>query len=320
VVELLDAVERLRPGAVLTDIRMPPGHSTEGIEAAHAIRARHPEVGVVVLSQHAEETYAFLLLQHGTDGLAYLLKDRVGDLDELLRALKEVAAGRSVIDPRIVELLLARRARLADSALGRLSPREREVLQQTAEGKTNAAIARALVLLESAVEKHTNAIFSKLGLAEEPQVHHGWRPFWPCCARRVTNQHTTSRNSSPRGAPALAPSTMWRDQFHQLIRNAPVSCRALLYGTGMTQCHDFPARRSHPRIGLAMVRPDVLGLARPNVRGVIHGSIGRQAPGLLRRPVDGTAARGVARIGVWWPTCRFASRRRCERANRSSLR
>jgi DNA-binding NarL/FixJ family response regulator len=171
VAELLDAVERLRPGAVLTDIRMPPGHSTEGIEAAHAIRARHPDVGVVVLSQHAEETYAFLLLQHGTDGLAYLLKDRVGDLDELLRALKEVAAGRSVIDPRIVELLLARRARLADSALDRLSPREREVLQQMAEGKTNAAIARALVLSESAVEKHANAIFSKLGLAEEPQVH-----------------------------------------------------------------------------------------------------------------------------------------------------
>jgi DNA-binding NarL/FixJ family response regulator len=171
VAELLDAVERLRPGAVLTDIRMPPGHSTEGIEAAHAIRARHPEVGVVVLSQHAEETYAFLLLQHGTDGLAYLLKDRVGDLDELLRALKEVVAGRSVIDPRIVELLLARRARLEDSALGRLSPREREVLQQMAEGKTNAAIARALVLSESAVEKHANAIFSKLGVAEEPQVH-----------------------------------------------------------------------------------------------------------------------------------------------------
>src|SRR6185295_9954884 len=107
----------LHPEAVLTDIRMPPGHHVEGIEAAHAIRARYPNVGVVVLSQHADEAYAFELLKHGTAGLAYLLKERVGDLDELLRALGEVVGGRSVIDPRVVELLVAHRVRVAASPI-----------------------------------------------------------------------------------------------------------------------------------------------------------------------------------------------------------
>src|SRR5487761_764078 len=106
--ELLDAVERLRPHAVLTDIRMPPGHDMEGIEAAHRIRALHPDIGVVVLSQHAEEAYAFQLLKNGTSGLAYLLKERVGDLSELLRAVRETVEGRSVIDAVVVEALLAR--------------------------------------------------------------------------------------------------------------------------------------------------------------------------------------------------------------------
>src|SRR5918912_3984 len=169
--ELLDAVERVRPQAVLTDIRMPPGHQTEGIQAAHAIRSKHPEVGVVVLSPHAEEAYAFQLFQQGTAGLAYLLKERVGELDELLRALHEVVAGRSVIDSQIVELLVAHRVRVADSPVSRLSPRELEVLHQMAQGKSNGAIAQALVLSESAVEKHVNAIFSKLGVAEERHVH-----------------------------------------------------------------------------------------------------------------------------------------------------
>src|SRR5438105_8184717 len=152
--ELIDAVERLRPEAVLTDIRMPPGHRTEGIEAAHTIRASHSQVGVVVLSQHADEAYAFQLFRHGTAGLAYLLKERVGDPDELLRALKEVVAGRSVIDSQIVELLLTQRRREADSPIATLSRRELEVVQQMAEGKTNGGIAEALVLSESAVEKH----------------------------------------------------------------------------------------------------------------------------------------------------------------------
>lgn len=169
--ELLGAVGRLRPDVAITDIRMPPGHHMEGIAAAHMIRAAHPEIGVIVLSQHADEAYAYALFQHGTAGLAYLLKERVGDLGELLRALREVAAGRSVIDPRVVELLVAHHARRRESPLSPLSPRELEVLRIMAEGRTNRAIAEALVLSESAVEKHVNAIFSKLGLAEEPQVH-----------------------------------------------------------------------------------------------------------------------------------------------------
>ena len=167
--ELLDAVDRLHPQAVLTDIRMPPGHDMEGIEAAHRIRAQHPEVGVVVLSQHADEGYAFELLRNGTAGLAYLLKERVGDVDELLRSLRETVAGRSVIDPVVVEALLRRRGRA--SPLAELTPRETDVLREMAQGKTNAAIAASLSVSESAVEKYANAIFSKLGLSEEKQVH-----------------------------------------------------------------------------------------------------------------------------------------------------
>jgi len=169
--ELLDAVDRLLPNAVLTDIRMPPGHDMEGIDAAHQIRARHPRVGVVVLSQHADAAYAFQLLKDGTGGLAYLLKERVGDVDELLRALRETIAGRSVIDPVVVEALLARRGRQAHSPLATLTPRETDVLREMAQGKTNAGVADSLSVSESAVEKYGNAIFSKLGLSEEPQVH-----------------------------------------------------------------------------------------------------------------------------------------------------
>jgi DNA-binding NarL/FixJ family response regulator len=126
---------------------------------------------VVVLSQHADSVYAFELLKDGASGLAYLLKDRVGELDELLRALREVVLGRSVIDAQIVEGLVGRRARRAASSLERLTPREREVLREMASGRTNAGIAEALVLSESAVEKHVNAIFAKLGLSAEHQVH-----------------------------------------------------------------------------------------------------------------------------------------------------
>ena len=169
--ELLDAVERLRPDAVVTDIRMPPGHDMEGIEAAHRIRARHPQVGVVVLSQHADEGYAYELLKNGTGGLAYLLKERVGDLEDLVRAIRETVAGRSVIDPAVVEALLARRSRLANSPISELTPREMDVLREMAQGKTNAAVAAALSVSESAVEKYGNAIFSKLGLSEEKLVH-----------------------------------------------------------------------------------------------------------------------------------------------------
>jgi DNA-binding NarL/FixJ family response regulator len=168
--DLLVAVENLRPDAVLTDIRMPPGHQTEGIEAAHAIRARYPRVGVVVLSQHSDAAYAEQLLKNGTDGLGYLLKSRVGELDQLLHALREVAAGRSVIDAGVVERLIDYRSRQARSPVRLLSAREIEVIRSMAEGKSNASIAEGLHLSESSVEKYVNSIFSKLGLSEERLV------------------------------------------------------------------------------------------------------------------------------------------------------
>jgi DNA-binding NarL/FixJ family response regulator len=165
--ELLQAVEALRPDVVLTDIRMPPGHQVEGIEAAHAIRERYPAIGVVVLSQHSDAAYAVQLLKDGTDGLGYLLKTRIGELDELLRALREVAAGRSVVDPGVVERLVDYRSRQVESPLRLLSPREVDVLREMAEGKSNSSIAADLHLSESSVEKYVNSIFSKLGLSEE---------------------------------------------------------------------------------------------------------------------------------------------------------
>ncbi len=169
--ELLSAVAETRPDAVITDIRMPPGHHMEGIEAAHRIRADHPDVGIVVLSQHADESYAYELLKHGTDGLAYLLKDRVGDVDELLRALREVTAGRSAIDARVVDALVQRRERRAESGLDLLTPRERDVLREMAQGKSNAGISSALSLSESAVEKHVSSIFIKLGRPGGEGIH-----------------------------------------------------------------------------------------------------------------------------------------------------
>jgi DNA-binding NarL/FixJ family response regulator len=169
--ELMTAVDRDRPDAVLTDIRMPPTSTTEGIDAARKIRADHPEIGVVVLSQYAEEEYAYELLKDGAAGLGYLLKERVADLDELVRALTEVARGGSVLDPKVVEALVARKDRAAHSPLAQLTEREREVLGQMAQGKNNGAIAKSLFLTERAVEKHINSLFHKLGLTEETEVH-----------------------------------------------------------------------------------------------------------------------------------------------------
>jgi len=164
--ELLDAVRRLSPDAVLTDIRMPPGHHMEGIQAARAIRDAHPDTGVVVLSQHADESYALALFADGSAGLGYLLKDRIGDLEDLVHALREVRAGGSVIDPQIVDTLVRRRTAVSTSPLTALSPRELEVLREMAQGKTNAGIEQSLYLSASTVEKHVTAIFTKLRLPE----------------------------------------------------------------------------------------------------------------------------------------------------------
>jgi DNA-binding NarL/FixJ family response regulator len=174
--DLLDAVRRLRPDAVLTDIRMPlspdraeDAEHMEGIDAAHAIRADYPGIGVAVLSQFSDENYAFALLRNGTTGLAYLLKDRLADIEDVIRALREVAQGGSVIDPLIVDTLM-RRTKAEGSPLDSLTPRELDVLREMARGKTNPGIGEALNLKGPTVEKHVSSIFSKLHLTEEP-VH-----------------------------------------------------------------------------------------------------------------------------------------------------
>jgi DNA-binding NarL/FixJ family response regulator len=164
-------VEKVDPDVVVTDIRMPPTGSDEGIRAANQLRIERPKVGVVVLSQYSEPSYALALLANGSDGRAYLLKERVSDIEDLLSAIRTVAEGGSVIDPRVVEQLVSATARNAPSDLDRLTAREREILSEMAQGKNNAAIAATLVLSERAVEKHSNSIFSKLGLSEERDVN-----------------------------------------------------------------------------------------------------------------------------------------------------
>jgi len=168
---LIAAVEAEKPDVVLTDIRMPPTGTDEGIRAAEEIRESHPEVGVVVLSQYVDPAYALHLFEHGSERRAYLLKERVSDIDQLLAAIKEVARGGSVIDPKVVEALVAARSKTSESPLAHLTKREGEVLSEMAQGKNNAAIASALVLTERAVEKHINSIFSKLSLSEEEDAH-----------------------------------------------------------------------------------------------------------------------------------------------------
>jgi DNA-binding NarL/FixJ family response regulator len=168
---LLAAVETERPDVVITDIRMPPGDADEGIQAAERLRETNPEIGVVVLSQYANPSYALALLKGGTAGRAYLLKERVKDLGELEAAIHAVAEGGSMIDPKVVEALVAENARSEESPLNQLTPRERDVLRAMAEGKNNAAIADALVLTERSVEKVIHSIFLKLGLTWEKAVH-----------------------------------------------------------------------------------------------------------------------------------------------------
>jgi DNA-binding NarL/FixJ family response regulator len=168
---LLTAVDAERPDVVLTDIRMPPRGIDEGIQAAERLRTTHPEIGVVVLSQYGEPGYALALLDAGTAGRAYLLKERVDDVTQLVGAIRAVAAGGSVIDPKVVEALVAERARVEASPVHGLTARERDVLREMAEGKNNAAIAGSLFLSERSVENVIHSIFLKLGIAWEASVH-----------------------------------------------------------------------------------------------------------------------------------------------------
>lgn len=163
--QLLSAVEEHAPDVVITDIRMPPTQTDEGIQAALRIRSEHPETGVVVLSQYAEPEYALRLFANGSSGLAYLLKERVGDLDSLHAAIRAVDVDRSVVDPSVVDVLVKARIAEEQSLLHRLSPREMDVLAEMAQGLNNAAIAEKLFVSQRAVEKHINSIYGKLDVS-----------------------------------------------------------------------------------------------------------------------------------------------------------
>jgi DNA-binding NarL/FixJ family response regulator len=165
------AVDQLRPDVVVTDIRMPPSETDEGIRFAEELRSTHPEVGVVILSQHIEPLYALTLFEHGSPGRAYLFKERITDGEQLGRAVREVATGGALVDPRVVDELLGHWNDRADSPLARLTPRERETLALVAEGRSNGSVAAALGITERAVERHINAIFSKLELTEPEKVN-----------------------------------------------------------------------------------------------------------------------------------------------------
>jgi DNA-binding NarL/FixJ family response regulator len=168
---LLAAVDEHTPDVVVTDIRMPPDESDEGIRAAERLRETHPDVGVVVLSQYASPAFALALLEGGSGRRAYLLKERVNDLEQLVAAIRTVVEGGSVIDPKVVDVLVAEKTRSEASPLNELTARERDVLREMAEGKNNAAIAATLFLTERSVEKVIHSIFLKLGLTWEPAVH-----------------------------------------------------------------------------------------------------------------------------------------------------
>jgi DNA-binding NarL/FixJ family response regulator len=167
---LLDAVEANTPDVVIADIRMPPAGDDEGIRVARELRGTHPDLGVIVLSQYAAPDYALALLEDGAAGRGYLLKERVHDRSELLAAVEVVAQGGTTIDPSLIQDLIAADRQRHSSPLNDLTPREREVLAEMAEGKSNAAIAESLVLTKRAVEKHVGAIFAKLGLEDDEVV------------------------------------------------------------------------------------------------------------------------------------------------------
>jgi DNA-binding NarL/FixJ family response regulator len=168
---LLDAVDEHRPDVVLTDVRMPPDHTDEGIRVAHVLRDQFPDIGVLVLSQYDEPQHALRLFERGVARRGYLLKDHVAEPEQLVTAIRDVAGGGSSIDPAIVEVMLGARNARSDSPLSRLTAREREVLAEMASGRNNTAIAASLVITVRAVERHINSIFSKLGLVDEADYH-----------------------------------------------------------------------------------------------------------------------------------------------------
>ena len=256
---------------MITDIRMPPTGTDEGLRAAERLRAERPEVGVVVLSQYAEPEYALALLEKGASGRAYLLKERVSDIDQLVGAVREVARGGSVIDPRVVEVLVAARSAVRNSPIAQLTPRERDVLQQVAMGKNNAGIAAALFLTERAVEKHINAIFSKLELSEEPDVHRRVKAALVYLAVAALDQSRCSASRAPTRIGHVAHRVLVL--AHQLMREADLGERERLRQAG---------------IDLAAARPSALYAAHSCVVGEV-----RALQALLAHPEIAQVDRGV---------------------------
>jgi DNA-binding NarL/FixJ family response regulator len=209
----LNLVGELDPDVVVTDVRMPPSQTDEGIRLAAALRVSHPGTGVVVLSQYADPAYALALVDAGARGRGYLLKDRVAELDQLVDAIHVVAAGGSVLDPMMVDSLVGDR-HAGQGALGRLTPRERQVLREIASGSSNRAVALTLVLSPRAVEKHINAIFAKLGLVGDPNVDHRVKAALLFLSDQHGSNQPTGSASTPmtQGVPILAePAPRWHD-------------------------------------------------------------------------------------------------------------
>ena len=259
--DLLRKVGAHRPDVAVVDVRMPPSHTDEGLRAAHQIRADHPEVGVLVLSQYVEEAYALDLLSESTERTGYLLKDRVADIDTFTDAVRRVAGGGSALDPEVVALLLGRRRR--EDPLEALTPREREVLGLMAEGRSNAAIAAALVVTERAVEKHVTSIFTKLDLTPAAEDHrrvlavlrylqspdscHGCRS-WRCsrCSRARSPSTPTARSTRPRATsrPTSAPTASSRSGSPTSQTYGNGLKDALHWPPGRRRCCSRPATRS----------------------------------------------------------------------------
>ena len=288
--DLLRKVGAHKPDVAVVDVRMPPTHTDEGLRAAHAIRNEHPGTGVLVLSQYVEEAYALELLSQSTESTGYLLKDRVADVDSFTDAVRRVAGGGSALDPEVVALLLGRRRR--EDPLQSITPREREVLGLMAEGRSNDAIAEALVVTERAVEKHVTSIFSKLDLTPTVEDHRRVLAVLAYLkarlSRRCGRPHSPLTGPPPfkgaAGPPCCRHDCADRCRHDRLDRRAAPNLRR---GRGRSpraagRVDRVPRRRvhgDHGPVGLGQVHADAPARgARPARRRARSSSTGRSSP------------------------------------------